>query len=104
MRACVGGCVSDHYDWLRRDVALSAARLKRRLGKGLSREDLIEQDLVLSPAQEKLVAGQVNVPSVCADMKVCVRAWVGVLVTIMTGCAGARPSVSFGSSAGSAHQ
>ena len=66
MSVCVDGCVSDHFDWLRRDVALNAARLKRRRGKG----HLIEQDLVLSPAEEKLVAGQVNVLCVCANMKV----------------------------------
>ena len=72
MRVCVGGCVSDLFDWLRRDVALNAARLKCRRGKGLSQEDLIEQDLVLSPAEEKLVVGQVNVLCVCADAKVCV--------------------------------
>jgi len=88
---CVDGCVSDHFDWLRRDVALSAARLKRRLGRGLSQEDLIEQGLVLSPAEEKLVAGQVTVLCVCADKEVCVCAWMTVLVTILTGCAGARP-------------
>ena len=91
MRVCMGGCVSDHCDWLRRGEALIAARLKRTLGKGLSQEDLIEQDLVLSPAEEKLFAGQVTVLCICADIKVCVCAWVGVLVTIMTGCAGARP-------------
>ena len=99
MSVCVDGCVSDLFDWLRRDVAISAIRLKRRRGKGLSQEDLIEQDLVLSPAEEKLVAGQVNVLCVCANMKVCVCAWMAVLVTILTGCAGTWPSVPFGSSA-----
>ena len=83
---CVDDCVSHHFVWLRRDVALSAAQLKRRRGKVLSQEDLIEQDLVLSPAEEKLVAGQVNVLCVCADMKVCVCAWVADLVTILTEC------------------
>ena len=33
-------------------------------------------------------------------MKGCVRAWVGVLVTIMTGCAGTWLSVQLGSGAG----
>jgi len=63
-------------------VALSAARLKRKLGKGLSQEDLAEQGLVLSPAEEKLVAGQVHVLCMCAYVKVCVCAWMAVLVTI----------------------
>jgi len=82
------------------NLAKKEARLKRTLGKGLSQEDLIEQDLDLSPAQEKLVAGQVNVLCVCADMKVCVCAWVAELVTLLTGCAGARLSVQLGSGAG----
>jgi len=47
MRVCVDGCVSHHFDWLRRDIALSEAWLKRRLGEGLSQEDLTEQGLVL---------------------------------------------------------
>jgi len=81
---------------MRRDVALSAARLKRRLGKGLSQEDLAEQGLVLSPAEEKLVAGPVNVLCVCAYVKVCVCAWMAVLVTIL----GTWPSVPIGLSAG----
>jgi len=80
-------------------LARKEAGLKRRLGKGLSQEDLIEQDMVLSPAEEKLVAGQVNVLCVCADMKVCVCAWEAELVTLLTGCAGARLSVQLGSSA-----
>ena len=88
---CVDGCVSDHFDWLRRDVALSAARLKLRRGKGLSQEDLIEQGLDLSPAEKNLLAGQVTVLCVCADKEVCVCAWMAVLVTFLTGCAGARP-------------
>ena len=81
-------------------MTINAAQLKRKRGKGLSQEDLIEQDLVLNPAQEKLVAGQVNVLCVCADMKVCVRAWVTEVVTLLTNCAGARLSVQLGSGAG----
>ena len=36
MRVCVGGCVSDHYDWLRRSKAISLIRLKRRAGASMS--------------------------------------------------------------------
>jgi len=82
------------------NLALSEARLKRRLGKGLSQEDLTEPGLVLSPVEEQLVAGQVNVLCVCAYVKVCVCAWMAVLGTILTGCAGTLHSVRLGSSAG----
>ena len=71
-------------------LADKEARLKRKLGTGLSQEELTEQDLVLSPAEAKLAARLVNVPCACADMKVRGCAWTAVLVTILTGCAGKR--------------
>ena len=79
------------------NLALSDARLKRKAGKGMSQDALTEQGLDLTPAEEKLVAWQVNVLWVCAHVMVVVCAWMAVLVTILTGCAGTLHSVTLGS-------
>ena len=57
------------------NLALSESRLKRKADSGLSQDARKEQDLDLTPAQEKLVAQQVNVPCVCAHVMVVVCAW-----------------------------
>jgi len=79
------------------NLALSDTRLKRKASKGLSQDALTEQGLDLTPAEEKLVAWQVNVLWVCAHVMVVVCAWMVVLVTILTGCAGTLHSVTLGS-------
>jgi len=89
--------VSDHFPWLYRDITISDIRLKRRAGKGLSQDARKERDMELSPAEEKLVARQVNVMSVGAHVMVVVCAWMQVLVTIVTDCAETLQSVTFGS-------
>jgi len=76
---CVDGCVSDLFDWLRRSKAISAIRLKRRAGASMSQDARKKAGLVLSPTEEKLVAGQVNGLCVYAHVMTVVCAWVSVL-------------------------
>jgi len=64
------------------------ARLKKEACARLSQDDRTAQGLELTPAEEKHFARQVNVLCVCAHVMAVVCAWVQVLVTIFTGCAG----------------
>ena len=61
-------------------MTVSETRRKRRAGKGLSEDARKEQDLQITPAQEKLVARQVNVMCVCAHVMAVVCAWGPVLI------------------------
>jgi len=87
----VGAGVDDHFYWLRRDIALSDARRKHKEGARLSQYERRARGLELTPEEEKLLAKQVNMLCVCTHMMVIVYAWVQVLMTIFTGCAGILP-------------
>ena len=78
MSVCVDGCVSDLFDWLRRSKAISAIRLKRRAGASMSQHARKKAGLVLSPIEEKLLAGQVNVLCVYAHVMTVVCVGAGV--------------------------
>ena len=67
---------------------MSDARRKKKAGARLSEDDRTAQGLELTPTEEQLLARQVNVLCVCAQVMAVVCAWVQVLVTIFTGCAG----------------
>jgi len=58
-----------------KNLAMSDSRLKRKAGKGLSQDAQKEQGLELTPAQEKHVARQVNVPCVCTHVMTVMCAW-----------------------------
>jgi len=80
MRVCMDGCVSHHFDWLRRGKTISTIRLKRRAGASMSLDARKKAGLDLSPAEEKLVAGQANGLCVYAHVMTVVSAWVPVLI------------------------
>jgi len=61
-------------------MAISATRLKRRVGALMSQDARKEQGLDLTPAEEKLVARKVNGLCVCAHVMEVVCAWVPVLI------------------------
>ena len=77
-------------------LALSNARRKGKTGAGLSQDDRTAQGLDLTPKEEQLLARQVNVLCVCAQMMAIVCVWVRVLLTIFTGCAGKLQSRPLG--------
>ena len=68
--------------------AVCAVRLKRKAGAGMSEDALKDQGLEFTPAEEKFVARQVTLLCVCDHLKGVVCAWVPVLLTIVTDCAG----------------
>jgi len=59
---------------------IKTARRKRRAGAGLSQDARKAQGLELTPGEEQLLARQVNVLCVCAQMMAIVCAWVQVLI------------------------
>ena len=63
--------------------AIGEARVRRKAGPGLSQDARKEQDLALTPAQEKLIARQVIVVLMgnCADRTLC-----GVMHSPTLGC------------------
>ena len=75
-----GAYVSDHCHWLCREITVSETLFKHKAARGLSQDARKEQGLQLTPAQEKLVARQVNVPYVCGHVMAVVCAWVPVLI------------------------
>jgi len=85
---CVCAGVDDHLYSLRRGIPLSDARRKYKEGAGLSQDDRRARGLELTLEEEKLLARQVNMLCVCTQMMVIVYAWVQVLMTIFTRCAG----------------
>jgi len=92
----VGAGVDDHFYSLRRDIAVRAAWGKQKDGAGLSQDDRRAQGLELTPEEEKLLAGQVNMLCVYTPVCVIMYAWVQVLMTIFTRCAGILHSVTLG--------
>jgi len=70
------------------NLAVSDAQHKQKDGAGLSQDARKAQGLELTPKEEQLLAGQVNMLCVCAQMMVIVCAWVQVLLTIFTVCVG----------------
>ena len=83
-RVCVGAGVNDHFYLLRRENARRAVRRKHKEGAGLSPDVRKSRGLELTPKEEKLLAGQVNMLCVCTPMMLIVYAWVQVLMTIFT--------------------
>ena len=59
---------------------MSDARRKKKAGAGLSQDDRTAQGLELTPAEEQLLARQVNVLCVCAQVMAVVCAWAWVLI------------------------
>ena len=51
---CVGAFVDDHFSSLRRDIANSDTRRKRKEGAGLSQDERRARGLDLTPEEEKL--------------------------------------------------
>ena len=79
-RVCVGVGVDDHFYSLRRDIAVKAARRKRKEGAGLSLHDRRARGLELTLEEESLFAGQVNMLCVYAQVMIIVYACVKVLI------------------------
>jgi len=69
-------------------LTVSDARFKHKEGAGLSQDVRKSQGLELTPEEEQLLAGQVHMLCVCTPMMLIVYAWVQVLMTIFTCCAG----------------
>ena len=78
------------------------ARQKRTKCAGLSQHDQQAQGLELTLEEEKLLVRQVNMLCVCTQMMVIVYAWVQVLMTIFTRCAGILQLRPLGANAGKA--
>ena len=78
------------------NLAVSAARDKQKDGAVLIQDDRQAQGLELTPEEEELLTRQVNMLRVYMPVCVIVYAWVQVLMTIFTSCAGILHSVTLG--------
>jgi len=92
--------VDCHFYSLHREIAISAARRKRKEGAGLSLHDRRAQGLELTLEEEKLLAStdkwQVNMLCVYTQVMSIVYACMKVLMTIFTRYTGKLHLVLFG--------